>query len=184
MLESERGEDYTAEDILAGSKKSKQRVRYLEIIKDFTDFEFLPGRFNMWSPATKTVYYDSRRLKTNKGKVGLLHEIGHGILGHRVYKYDMELLRMEMEAWDIVRQLAAKYDLEIDEEHIANCISSYDNWLSRRATCPDCNNFSLQKDRSHFACFACGSKWKVNDRKDRRVTRTVVERYEHVHALA
>lgn len=137
----------------------------------------------MWSPYTKTVYYNSRRMGTNTGKIGLLHEIGHGILAHRVYKYDMELLKMEMEAWDIVRKLAPKYNLDIDEEHIARCISSYDHWLSKRATCPDCANFSLQKDRSTFGCFACGSKWKVNDRKDRRVKRTITSRFEHIHSF-
>lgn len=135
----------------------------------------------MWSPYTKTIYYNSRRLGSNTGKIGLLHEIGHGLLSHRVYKYDMELLKMEMEAWDIVRELAPKYNLTIDEEHIARCISSYDYWLSKRATCPDCTNFSLQKDRTTFGCFACGSEWKVNDRKDRRVKRTVTHRFEPVH---
>ncbi len=135
----------------------------------------------MWSPYTKTIYYNSRRMNNNIGKLGLLHEIGHGILSHRVYKYDMELLTMEMEAWDIARQLAPKYNVDVDEQHIARAIASYDHWLSKRATCPDCTNFSLQKDRSTFGCFACGSQWKVNDRKDRRVKRTITHRFEPVH---
>jgi hypothetical protein len=135
----------------------------------------------MWSPLTKTIYYNSRKISSMSGKIGLLHEIGHGILAHRVYKYDMELLRMEMDAWDFVRQLAPKYKLDVDEEHIARCIASYDRWLSKRATCPDCNNFSLQKDRSSFGCFYCGSRWRVNERKDRRVMRTITSRYVHPH---
>ena len=135
----------------------------------------------MWSPIAQTVYYDPKRLKTNVGRAGLLHEVGHAVLGHRVYKYDMELLRIEMDAWDFVRQFANKYKIKIDEDHIRRCIASYDNWLSKRATCPDCLNFSLQKDRLHYGCFACGSKWKVNIRKDRRVTRKIISRFEPIH---
>ncbi len=155
----------------------------MDLIKDFPQFKFQPGRFNMWSPHTHTIYFDTRRIKSDSGKAGLLHEIGHGLLGHRLYKYDMELLKMEMEAWDVVRQLGPKYGITIDEKHIARCISTYDNWLSKRATCPDCNNFSLQKDRCTFGCFACGSKWKVNERKDRRVTRKILDRWEPLHSF-
>jgi hypothetical protein len=46
-----------------------------------------------------------------------------------------------------------KYDLYVDEEHIARCIATYDEWLTKRATCPDCQNFSLQKGRDQYGCF-------------------------------
>jgi hypothetical protein len=150
-----------------------------QIIKDFPQFEFVPGRYFMWSPTNQAIVYDTRRIGANDGLIALVHEIGHGLLGHRLYKYDMELIKMEMDAWDIVRQLAPKYMLRIDEKHIARCIATYDEWLTKRATCPDCQNFSLQKGRDQYGCFACGSIWEVNWRKDRRVTRRVIERYEH-----
>jgi hypothetical protein len=137
----------------------------------------------MWSPSTQSIHYDTKRIQHPNGKVALLHEIGHARLNHRFYKYDMELLRMEMDAWDIARGLAPQFGLEIDEEHIAQAIASYDEWLSKRATCPDCDNFCLQKDRSKFSCFACGSTWKVNERKDRRVKRTITSRFEPIHAF-
>ncbi len=133
----------------------------------------------MWSPRSQTITYDPKRLKRNDGKIGLLHEIGHLKLNHKRYTFDMELLTMEMDAWDFVRRTAAGFGLKIDESHIERCIASYDAWLSKRATCPDCHNFSLQQDRSNFSCFACGSKWQVNVRLDRRVKRTVIERFHH-----
>jgi hypothetical protein len=155
-------------------------VRDLDLLKNFPDYTFVAGRFFMWSPRSATITYDPKRLKTNSGKIGLLHEIGHATLGHVRYpKYDMELLGMEMDAWDFVRQHAASYGLNIDEAHIKRCIASYDYWLSKRATCPDCNNFSLQKDRSNFACFICGAGWRVNNDMLRRVKRTVTNRWEH-----
>lgn len=149
------------------------------IIEDFPQFEFIPGRIFMWSPHNHAIVYDNRRMKANDGKIALVHEIGHALLGHRIYKYDLQLVQMELDAWDVARELATRYSLRIDEAHIARCIDSYDEWLTKRATCPDCNNFSLQRGRDEYGCFACGSIWQVNWRKDRRVTRRVIERYEH-----
>lgn len=149
----------------------------MDLLENFKDQTFIPGRYFMWSPNSRTITYDTRRMSTNNGKLALLHEIGHARLGHRIYKYDMELLRMEMEAWDIARELAPPLGVKINEEHIASTISSYDQWLTKRATCPDCNNFSLQRGRDSYGCFVCGAKWVVNWRKDRRVKRTIVSRF-------
>lgn len=150
----------------------------MDLIKYFPDLNFEAGRFFMWSPNAQTITYDSKRINSNNGRIALLHEVGHALLEHKIYKYDMELITMEMDAWDIVREMGPRFGLKIDEDHIARCIDSYDEWLSKRATCPDCNNFSLQKDRSSYRCFACGSVWSVNKRKDRRVTRRVIERWK------
>lgn len=150
----------------------------MSFLENFPDLNFIAGRFFMWAPSQDAIFYDPSRLKNNDGKLALLHEIGHARLRHRFYKYDMELLQMEMDAWDVVRQLAPTFGLSVDEDHIRNCIATYDEWLSKRATCPDCDNFSLQKDFTHYACFACGSRWKVNERLDRRVKRTITSRFE------
>ncbi len=152
----------------------------MEFLKNFPEYDFVPGRYYMYSPLSNTITFDTRSIKTNRGKMGLLHEMGHAFLKHRTYKYDMELLKMEMDAWDFARHMAPKYGVEIDEKHVTQAIATYDNWLSKRATCPDCANFSLQKDRDFYGCFACGSSWEVNWRKDRRVTRKVVERFRHL----
>lgn len=149
------------------------------IIKDFPQFDFIPGGFFMWSPHAQAIVYDTSRIQANDGLLALIHEIGHGLLGHRIYKFDMQLIQMELDAWDVTRDLAERYNIAVDEDHIARCIDSYDAWLTKRATCPDCQNFSLQKGRDEYSCFACGSTWQVNWRKDRRVTRRVVERYEY-----
>lgn len=155
----------------------------MNIIEDFPQFNFEPGRFNMWSPFSNTITYAAHRMKTNNGRLGLLHELGHAILNHRSYKYDMELLTMELDAWDIARELAPRYGVTIDESHIEQSISTYDEWLSKRATCPECTSFSLQKGRAQFGCFACGTLWQVNERKDRRVMRTITSRAK-IHNLA
>ena len=154
----------------------------MDLLDSFPQYTFVAGSFFMWLPRKASITYDPKRLKTNSGRIGLLHEIGHAQLGHLSYpKFDMALLAMEMDAWDFVRARAADYKLHVDERHISSCIASYDYWISKSATCPDCDNFSLQRDRSNFACFACGAVWRVNDNKMRRVKRTVVSRWEHPH---
>lgn len=156
----------------------------MELIAEFPQISFRASTYFMWSPATRSITYDKRRIDQNDGRVALLHEIGHATLGHRMYKYDAELIKMEMDAWDFVRQHAPRYNLEVDEAHIARCISTYDDWLTKRSTCPDCDNFSLQSGRDRYHCFACGTEWLVNWRKDRRVTRTVVSRFQpRTHAM-
>jgi hypothetical protein len=149
------------------------------IMQDFQQFEFSAARFFMWSPHDQAIFYDTRRMQANDGLMALLHEIGHATLNHRIYKFDMELIQMELDAWDVARKLAPTYNVTIDEEHVATVVSTYDEWLTKRATCPDCQNFSLQKGRDEYGCFGCGAIWQVNWRKDRRVTRYIVERYEH-----
>jgi len=57
----------------------------------------------------------------------------------------MELLPHGKEAWDIARELGPQFGVKINEQHIASTIASYDDWLTKRATCPDCKNFSLQR---------------------------------------
>ncbi len=152
----------------------------MQLLDEFPEITFVPGRFFMWSPHTKSITYDERRMSTNNGRLALLHEIGHARLGHRIYKYDMELLGMEMDAWDVARQLAPRFNVSINEDHIASTIATYDTWLTKRATCPDCSNFSLQRGRDSYGCFACGAKWQVNWRKDRQVRRTVISRFSRL----
>jgi ribosomal protein S27AE len=146
----------------------------MDLLRSFPDIHFKAGGFFSWSPQEKVIYYDPRRLRGNTGRIALLHEIGHARLGHTLYKYDMQLLNMELDAWDFVRREAPHYELRVDEAHIQDCIRSYDHWLSKRATCPTCNNFSLQAGRDRYSCFRCGAHWHVNWRKDRRVRRQII----------
>ena len=152
----------------------------LDLIERFPELTFIPGNYFMWSPYHKVIIYDSNRIDENNGRLALLHEIGHARLGHRIYRYDIQLITMEMDAWDVARELAPQHGVKIDEEQIAQTIEGYDEWLTKRSTCPDCNNFSLQRGRDSYGCFACGAKWTVNWRKDRRVKRTVTSRFEPI----
>lgn len=134
-----------------------------------------PGEVFSFNANTKTITYIPEELEKEDGSLALLHEIAHMKLGHFSYNYDVELLGLEHEAWEETRRLAKEYDMEVDEDHIKECLESYDNWLGKRATCPKCGEYSLQKDRNTFGCFACDCHWKVNERKDREVRKRIIE---------
>lgn len=143
----------------------------MDIIKSFNQFGFEEGDFHVWLPLDKIVLYNPDNLDSNLGRFGLLHEISHGLLGHRFYTFDAELFAMEQDAWDHALQLSPAYNVEPDYNHIDTCLFTYENWLEQRATCPDCGAFGLQKARNRFTCIECGAHWKTNDRKSARVQR-------------
>jgi len=144
---------------------------HLDIIKSFEQFEFEVGNFHVWLPLDKIVLYSPDNLDSNLGRFGLLHEISHGLLGHRFYTFDAQLLGMEQDAWEHALSLAPNYSVKPDHDHIDNCLFTYENWLEQRATCPDCDAFGLQRARNRFSCIECGAHWKTNDRKNARVQR-------------
>lgn len=143
----------------------------MDIIKSFPQFSFEPADIHVWLPLDKIVLYNPQNLDSNTGRLGLLHEISHGLLSHRFYTFDAELVAMEQAAWHQALDLAPKYQVVADYNHIDNCLGSYQAWLELRATCPDCQAFGLQRSRNRFSCVECGAYWKTNDRKSARVQR-------------
>jgi hypothetical protein len=143
----------------------------LDIINSFKQFEFEEADVHVWLPLDKIVLYNPDQLETNIGRFGLLHEISHGLLGHRFYTYDTELLKMEREAWDQALILAPDYKVTPDHHHIAACLQTYAAWHEQRALCPDCQAYGVQQARNRFSCIECGAHWKTNDRKNARVQR-------------
>lgn len=143
----------------------------MDIISAYTEFEFEQGDHHVWLPLEKTIIYNPDNLSSNLARFGLLHEISHGLLGHRYYTFDAELLGMEQAAWEQAVTLAPKFNILPDQAHIAACLATYQNWLEQRAICPECTAFGLQRARNRFMCIECGAYWKTNDRKSARVQR-------------
>jgi hypothetical protein len=131
------------------------------LIADFPDINFEAGDGFYWSPKSKSVIYKQNSKSKNIAWT-LLHEIAHAQLRHKTYSRDIELLNMEVAAWDKAGQLAKKYSIKISEDHIQNCLDSYRNWLHQRSACPSCDTHTLQIDSGHYRCFNCHTKWKVS----------------------
>jgi hypothetical protein len=146
----------------------------VKIIASFPQLSFVDSSYFAYDASEDRIYYDEKRLGTPIGQLSLLHEISHCLLGHFHYNSDLELLMMELAAWEKTRELAAKHNIATNENYISDCITTYDNWLTKRATCPNCQNFCLQNSETDFRCFACSTKWRVSTRTDTRVVRRLI----------
>lgn len=93
----------------------------------------------------------------------LLHELGHAIKQHDNYNTDIQLLRMEREAWIEAQQVAHKYSISLDEDFIESSLDSYREWIHRKSTCPNCNSNGFQNVEGKYICPLCQKSWIVND---------------------
>ena len=122
---------------------------------------FTPGRQFCWSPETGEIFY-KEKASGQRAIWSLLHETGHALLSHKNYKADFELLRLEIAAWERARELAQHLSVEIDEDHVQDCLDTYRDWLYKRSICPKCTTKCLQQgDFVHYRCFNCHAVWRV-----------------------
>lgn len=133
-----------------------------DIAKHFPSLKFLPNNNFIWSPNEQTVFYNEQKIDQATGQLALLHEIGHAELGHSDYRSDIALLNMEIDAWEFACEAAVRFEIEVDEVHIDNCLESYRVWLYKRSRCPECEYHGIQIDRTHYRCFMCRHVWRVS----------------------
>ena len=123
---------------------------------------FTAGKTFVWSPETQEIFYKADSFGDVKHRWSLLHETGHALLGHTGYQTDIELIKLEMAAWDKAKALATQLKLIIDEDHIQDCLDTYRDWLHARSICPTCTTKALQQsDMTHYRCHNCHTTWKV-----------------------
>ncbi len=132
------------------------------IAADHPDFAFVEGGRFSWHAGSKHVSFKKSAATSSRGAWALLHELGHGLLGHADYRYDIQLLQMEAAAWAKAHELAANYELEIDEDYVQDCLDTYRDWLHLRATCPTCFTRSLQTSPRSYHCHNCSAEWQVS----------------------
>jgi hypothetical protein len=138
----------------------------------FPELRFTPGPKFYWSPETSEIFY-ILSAKGKKATWSLLHETGHALLGHNNYQADYELLRLEVEAWQKAKELARDLQIEIDEDHIQDCLDTYRDWLYKRSICPNCGTKCLQQgDFVHYRCFNCHTTWSVSANRFNRSYRS------------
>jgi hypothetical protein len=133
-----------------------------QIRRDYPDLSFAESTDFSWHAGQKHISFKSSGANAKQDTWGLLHELGHALLGHATYCFDIELLQLEAIAWGKARELAQKYMLEINEDYVQDCLDTYRDWLHLRATCPNCFARSLQASPRDYHCFNCGSRWQVS----------------------
>ena len=147
----------------------------MDIMTSYADLVFEAGNYFAYCAADELIYYVDAELDTEQGRLALLHEVSHALLGHFNYGSDFELLVMEAQAWHKTKQLAPRFELDIQDDYIGYCIDTYDQWLTRRATCPKCANFCLQRAENSFSCFMCGCRWEVGQERSQKVVISIIE---------
>lgn len=124
------------------------------------EITFAAGSSLHWSPEQQTITY--REKQSTENRWGLLHEAGHARLGHNQYSSDMELLQLEVAAWEEAEQIASLLNQKIDTEHIQDCLDTYRDWLHKRSTCPRCGIVSFQDTSVSYNCYNCHKSWAVS----------------------
>lgn len=141
---------------------SKTPAKFInQVAADYPQFSFIAGASEHWSPKTKTITYEQDKSEEYI-KYGVLHELAHAQLDHNNYHSDFELLKLESQAWELAAKIGKNYGVDIDGEHIQNCLDTYRDWLHRRSKCPTCGMHVLQKDIRTYQCFNCGASWNVS----------------------
>jgi hypothetical protein len=132
------------------------------IAADYPDLRFIESAHFAWHAGRGNVTYQKAGKNTQHSMWALLHELGHALLGHKDYIHDIELLQLEVAAWDKARQLAAHYGITKGEDYIQDCLDTYRDWLHLRATCPTCYARALQSSARRYRCFNCQTEWQVS----------------------
>lgn len=124
---------------------------------------FVAGNSFYWCPESAEVYYDDSKARQPSAAWSLLHETSHALLGHSSYKADLELLQLEVAAWEHALALATGHGISIDPEYVQDCLDTYRDWLYRRSLCPGCGSQCLQADQTnHYRCHNCHTRWHVS----------------------
>ena len=138
---------------------------------DYPEFTFCVDETYSWSPRERRIYYID-----NTDTAQLFHELGHAILGHRDYGFDIALLEMERDAWSEARRCAKKYGVVISSSIVEDSLDTYRDWLHARSTCPNCHTTGLQIKVAQYNCLACDTTWRVNDARTCGLRRSVIKK--------
>lgn len=126
------------------------------------DLVFEEAKTFYWSPKQQIIFYSPLALDSPEGAWSLLHELSHALLEHQDFNSDFELLQIEVAAWQKAQELAKEYNIDIDADHIEDCLDTYRDWLYQRSSCPSCTSCSLQVDKHTYSCLNCGTRWQVS----------------------
>jgi hypothetical protein len=142
------------------------------IRKNYPKIKLSPSTSYYWSPETNEIFYNESAYD-KLAEWSLLHEVGHALLNHKSYDTDYMLIRLEVMAWQKAKEIGPKFGIEIDENHIQDCLDTYRDWIYKRSICPSCTTKSFQQsDHKHYRCFNCHMTWRVTPSRFCRAYRT------------
>lgn len=128
---------------------------------DFPQFKIREGKKFCFRPPRTIIFErldgggDETEEMYKKMVLQLLHELGHGLLGHKDFRLDLERLKMERAAWEKARELCETYHILYDEEFVEDELDTYRDWVHMRATCPKCHSTRFQAAGGDYVCPFC-----------------------------
>lgn len=141
-----------------------------KLAKQFSDLNFQEGEDFLWNASAKTVTYAA---SPADDPALLLHETAHALLNHRGYSRDIELIKIERQAWDYAKsKLGPQFKVPVSEDLIEDSLDSYRTWLHKRSTCPSCGLNGIQESQKTYRCINCRSRWSVNEARTCQLKRT------------
>ncbi len=140
----------------------------------YKNINFVEGDDFIWSSKNKTVTY--KKANTPQNTWALIHEAAHAALGHTDYRSDHQLLILELQAWQKAKALAKEMSVEINQDHIEDCLDTYRNWISQRAACPNCQVVSSQSQDCIYDCFNCRCKWAVPNSPTHKLQKRILSK--------
>ncbi len=160
-------------------KPSKDKPAFDELLSrikhDYPRIKFCSGRQFYWSPNEKTIYF-STEIRPNEAGHLILHELAHMELKHTNYDYDVELIQMELAAWEYSKaNFYPQYLPEFNQTLQDGYLESYRDWLYRRSLCPKCNLTGQQLANHSYSCPTCHQKWQPNIAKQNRLQRRQIK---------
>lgn len=153
---------------------SKSKTLIAELERAYPRLTFKLGESFVWSPGDLCVNYPKKTEKTFA--FSLLHEVGHALLEHASFKSDLDLLRMERDAWDKAVEISKQHGIKIPHDHIERCVDTYRDWLYARSLCPNCKQCGLQTSKTSYACVFCSEQWKISESRLCKVTRRSIKK--------
>lgn len=131
-----------------------------KLAANYPDLKFAIAKTAHWSSTEKTVYYNPEEPHASWT---LLHETAHALLNHDNYCRDIDLLKMERDAWNYANgTLAPVYGIAIATNFIEVHLDTYRDWLHAKSTCPTCSSTGFEHRKHSYRCLHCGSAWRTN----------------------
>ncbi len=140
-------------------RSMKTLFRQLE--RDFPELKFEQSDNFWWSARERVIHIDQSH---QHSELFSLHELSHALLDHSGYRYDIDLIKLERDAWDYAKHtLAPKYGVAMDEQVVQDNLDTYRDWLHARSSCPECESTGLQTKEQLYRCLDCGHRWRTNE---------------------
>lgn len=129
-----------------------------KIKEDFPELTLSANENFYYCAKDSTIYYNPL---SDNSQLLLLHELAHYSLGHDSYKYDIDRLKMESDAWSYTKKnLSPKYEIEYNNLLAEEYLDSYRDWVYKKGECPTCNSTGYQDKDANYHCLECNNKWK------------------------